>query len=77
MMFAAKEAVNDNNQTAGVVTGYYDGGYLHTYSMSKGFEQAGGSIVFNHATGYKNEDFTMTPLINHLENHKYLSSKNI
>lgn len=67
--FAAKEAVSNKHQTAGVVTGYYDGGYLHTYSMSKGFEQAGGSIVFNHATGYKNEDFTMDPLINHLENH--------
>lgn len=64
---AAKQATNDGHTTAGMVTGYYDGGYLHTYSISKGFEDNGGTISFNHATGYKSEDFTMTPLINHLE----------
>lgn len=64
---AAKQATNDGYTSAGMVTGYYDGGYLHTYSISKGFEETGGTISFNHATGYKTEDFTITPLINHLE----------
>ncbi|WP_026715356.1 ABC transporter substrate-binding protein [Flavobacterium daejeonense] len=66
-LLAAKQAVNDGYTSAGMVTGYYDGGYLHTYSISQGFEDYGGKIAFNHATGYKEEDFTMEPLKNHLE----------
>lgn len=64
---AAKQAANDGYTSAGMVTGYYDGGYLHTYSISKGFEETGGTISFNHATGYKTEDFTIVPLVDHLE----------
>jgi branched-chain amino acid transport system substrate-binding protein len=64
---AAKQATKDGFTSAGMVTGYYDGGYLQTYSISKGFEETGGTISFNHATGYKEEDFTITPLMNHLE----------
>ncbi len=64
---AAKQAVNDGYKTAGMITGYYDGGYLHTYSISKGFEDTGGKISFNHATGYKLEDFSIEPLKDHLE----------
>ena len=64
---AAKQAIIDGYTSAGMVTGYYDGGYLHTYSISKGFEETGGTISFNHATGYKTEDFTIEPLKNHLE----------
>ncbi|GGF30459.1 ABC transporter substrate-binding protein [Flavobacterium limi] len=59
---AGKQAANDGYKNGGMVTGYYDGGYLQTYSISKGFEKAGGKICFNHATGYKKEDFTMVPL---------------
>ncbi|MGM8363768.1 ABC transporter substrate-binding protein [Flavobacterium sp. ARAG 55.4] len=66
-LLTAKQAVNDGYTSAGMVTGYYDGGYLHTYSISKGFEDNGGKIIFNHATGYKEEDFTMEPLKNYLE----------
>jgi branched-chain amino acid transport system substrate-binding protein len=65
--FAAKEASNHGYKSAGMITGYYDGGYLHTYSISKSFEANGGKIAFNHATGYKTEDFTVEPLRNHLE----------
>lgn len=64
---AAKQAVTDGYKSAGMVTGYYDGGYLHTYSISKGFEETGGTISFNHATGYNAEDFVIAPLTNHLE----------
>ena len=34
-----------------------------TYSL----EENGGKIAFNHATGYKEEDFTIAPLKDHLE----------
>jgi branched-chain amino acid transport system substrate-binding protein len=65
---AAKEATKDGYKNAGMVTGYYDGGYLHTYSISKAFQDNGGTISFNHATGYKTDDFTMEPLKEHLNN---------
>lgn len=65
----AKKAINDGYTNGGMVTGYYDAGYLHTYSISKSFENAGGKICFNHATGYKESDFTMKPLKEHLEKH--------
>jgi branched-chain amino acid transport system substrate-binding protein len=64
----AKEATNHGYKSAGMVTGYYDGGYLHTYSISKTFQDTGGTISFNHATGYKTEDFTIEPLKEHLNN---------
>lgn len=57
-----KQAAKDGHKNGGMVTGYYDGGYLQTYSISKGFEDAGGKICFNHATGHKKEEFTMAPL---------------
>jgi branched-chain amino acid transport system substrate-binding protein len=63
---AAKQATDDGYKSAGMVTGYYDGGYLHTYSVSKGFEETGGKIAFNHATGYKSEDFSIEPLKEYL-----------
>lgn len=63
----AKKAIKDGYTNGGMVTGYYDAGYLHTYSISKSFENAGGKICFNHATGYKESDFTMKPLKEHLE----------
>lgn len=62
----AQKAVKEGYQTGGMVTNYYDGGYLHTYSITKGYEWAKGTICFNHATGFKPEDFTMEPLQNHL-----------
>ena len=62
-----KQAVADGHKNAGMVTGYYDGGYLQTYGISKGFQEAGGTICFNHATGYKKEEFTMAPLKNFLK----------
>ncbi|WP_412465753.1 ABC transporter substrate-binding protein [Pedobacter sp. KLB.chiD] len=64
---AAKQAVMDGLTSGGMVTGYYDGGYLHTHSISKAFEDQGGQIAFNHATGYRLDDFTIEPLKNHLD----------
>lgn len=64
---ASQQAIKDGYFSAGMVTGYYDGGYLQTYSLCNSFEKAGGQICFNHATGYKENDFTMEPLKNHLD----------
>ena len=65
----AKRAVNDGFSSGGMVTGYYDGGYLQTWGLSSGFTEAGGNITFNHATGYNKNDFSMMPLKAHVENH--------
>lgn len=66
---SSKLAVKKGYKTAGMITGYYDGGYLQTYSLSKSFENEGGKICFNHATGYKEEDFTMEPLTGFLNSY--------
>jgi branched-chain amino acid transport system substrate-binding protein len=60
--FAAKKAVTDGYSKIGVVSGYYDGGYLQTYAANLGLTSNGGEVVFNHATGYKRAEFTMLPL---------------
>lgn len=65
----AKRAVNDGFSQGGMVTGYYDGGYLQTWGICSGFTEAGGNISFNHATGYNKNDFSMFPLREHAENH--------
>lgn len=59
-----KLAARSGNIEGGLVTGYYDGGYLHTAAITEGYSRNGGSIQFNHATGYKSDDFTMKPLEN-------------
>lgn len=64
---ASKRAVKDGCLTGGMVTGYYDGGYLQTVAIFNGFQNAGGTICFNHATGHLKEEFTVLPLKNHLE----------
>lgn len=65
----AQMAVKDGYKTGGMVTGYYDGGYLQTISIFKSFENAGGIITYNHATGYKKEDFSLLPLKEHYKEH--------
>lgn len=67
--FSAKQAFLDGHEQAGMVTGYYDGGYLHTLALTQSYVDAGGSIVFNHATGYVPEDFSMSALNTHLSNY--------
>lgn len=59
-----KLAAESGHKVGGMVTGYYDGGYLHTAALTEGFVQHGGKIEFNHATGYKTDDFSMEPLKN-------------
>lgn len=44
------------------VTGYYDGGYLHSHAGYIGFSEAGGTILYNHATGYRRDDFNLSEL---------------
>jgi branched-chain amino acid transport system substrate-binding protein len=64
---AASRAVRDGFETGGMVTNYYDAGYLHTLAITNGFTDSGGKICFNHATAYRREEFTMKPLREHLD----------
>lgn len=64
----SKMAINDGIKTGGMVTGYYDGGYLHTVAITEGFVRNGGEIRFNVATGFKPETFTLDELNTHLQN---------
>lgn len=66
---SSKMATRDGFSNAGMVTGYYDGGYLHTVALTEGFVRSEGKIQFNIATGFKPETFSMNELIQHRENH--------
>lgn len=66
-MLAIESAVKSGKNKTGVVTGYYDGGYLQTFAASHGCSTFNSEIVFNHATGYKRESFTMEPLKSFVE----------
>jgi len=59
---AGKKAVRDGYSKVGVVSGYYDGGYLQTFAGTLGLLSGGGEVAFNHATGYKRGEFSMLPL---------------
>lgn len=59
---SAGEATEQGHNKAAMVTGYYDGGYLHTYATYLGFTAGGGNIAYNHATGYTRTDFSMEKL---------------
>ncbi len=59
---SAKMAAEDGYAEAGLVSGFYDSGYLHTYAFSKKWQDLSKQIVFNHITGYKQDDFSMEPL---------------
>jgi branched-chain amino acid transport system substrate-binding protein len=66
-LFSARLAAKDGNRQSGIVTGYYDGGYLHTFAAFNGYTGPERQICFNHATGYGREDFSMQPLTEHLK----------
>ena len=53
---------------AGLVTDFYNAGYLHTAAMVNGWVQAGGSIAFNYVDRSKNEnEFSLQELYGWLE----------
>jgi branched-chain amino acid transport system substrate-binding protein len=64
---AAQRAVHDGFTEAGMITDYFDAGYLHTIAITNGFVDNGGQISFNVATGYRQEEFSMEPIRGHLE----------
>ncbi|MFM2017861.1 MAG: hypothetical protein RL007_1517 [Bacteroidota bacterium] len=64
---AAQRAVHDGFSQGGMVSNYYDGGYLHTLAITNGFINKGGTICFNHATGYTPEEFKLNPIVEHVD----------
>lgn len=66
---SAQKAFSIGYSQAGMVSGFYDGGYLHTYAMTHGFHKEGGSIVFNHATGYQRNEFSLKALQGYLSSY--------
>ncbi|MGV3613374.1 MAG: ABC transporter substrate-binding protein [Fluviicola sp.] len=66
---SSKMAIRDGFSSGGMITGYYDGGYLHTVALTEGFLRNEGKIQFNVATGFKPETFSMDELVEHRKNH--------
>lgn len=58
----------DQHQRALMATSFYDGGYLHCYSMVAGYQQQGGAISNNFISHFKKDEFTTEPLKQYLAN---------
>lgn len=65
---SSKLAIRDGFTDGGMVTCYYDGGYLHTLAATQSYVNGGGAIKFNHATGNDNSSFSMAELSTHIAN---------
>lgn len=57
-----------NNKEALLATSFFDGGFHHTYAMTKGFERSGGEIRFNFVSQFKKVDFSIAPLLEFIAN---------
>ncbi len=66
---ASQRAVREGFKQGAMVTGYFDGGFLHTFAYDKGLTDAGGEVAFNIATGYTETDFNLDALTDHVKNH--------
>jgi branched-chain amino acid transport system substrate-binding protein len=51
-----KEAAADKNAIAAVATTFYDCGYLHMASITKGFMRNGGSVTYNYVNNQRYDD---------------------
>ncbi len=50
------------NGAGAMTASYYDAGYNQVFCMVNSFQQNGGSILYNHITHLKTEEFTLAPL---------------
>jgi branched-chain amino acid transport system substrate-binding protein len=66
---AARAAAADGYKTGGMVTNYYDAGYLHTLAITQGFTDHGGEIRYNIATGYQRSEFKLEAIEEHSTAH--------
>lgn len=46
---------------------FYDAGYRSGFAFSKGLEENGGNIVFNHITALKRDEFSLEALSGHMQ----------
>lgn len=66
---AAIRAIQDGFSSGGMITNYYDAGYLHTLAITEGFTGNGGTINFNIATGYLRQEFNLESLRENMSSH--------
>lgn len=61
-------AVQDEDKRAAYSASYYDAGYRQIFHMMNGHQIQGGIPVYTHVTNLKNENFTLQPLEELLNN---------
>lgn len=64
----AKYAINSGIKDHAFTCSFYDAGYRAPMAYSKVIEAENGKIHLNHITALKRSEFTLEPLINHMEN---------
>ena len=63
----ASTAADDGCKRMAYVGSFYEAGYRSVLGFHKGLEEAGGAISYNHITQLKRADFTLAPLLEHIE----------
>lgn len=63
----ARTAAGDGCKRMAYVGSFYEAGYRSVLGYHKGLEEAGGAISYNHITQLKRADFTLAPLLEHIE----------
>ena len=63
----ASTAAADGCKRMAYVGSFYEAGYRSVLGFHKGLEEAGGAISYNHITQLKRADFTLAPLLEHIE----------
>ncbi len=64
---ASTMAVADGVKGCAFAGSFFDAGYRGIHGFHRGLEDAGGNVTFNHITKLKRSDFTIEPLIGHLQ----------
>lgn len=63
----ARLAAAEGSRKAAFACSFFDAGFRSGYSFHNAMTEQGGNITFNHVTALKRQDFTIDPLVRHME----------
>lgn len=64
---ATRLAAAEGARKAAFTCSFFDAGFRSGYSFHSAIAEQGGSITFNHVTALKRQDFTIDPLVRHMQ----------
>lgn len=64
---ATRLAAEQGARQAAFACSFFDAGYRSGYSFHNAINEQGGQVRFNHVTALKRQDFTIEPLVKHMQ----------